>query len=325
VIAPRRRGWKSLAPYGFTVTFYWALVSIAAWRALWQLVTRPFHWEKTAHGVTRFEARSELTVRLGLALAIAAGLASSTPSEAFAGAWTLKRHHWQTFNATTISVANTSFGSDGRASARTKFRKVLTQNTVEYGLIDSVTLFATPAYVNASQTSSADKPIKAGGGSFEAGARILLLAHIGKLSLQTSYKAAGPFDLSDSANRSAARQIELRLLYGTSYKLFGFDGFADAQAAQRWINHGRPDETAIDLTAGLWFRSDSMVMAQSFNIFSGGDARAPFTYYRSHKLQLSLVERLSQHWSLQVGGFLSPAGQNALVEKGLSVVLWTQR
>jgi cellulose synthase/poly-beta-1,6-N-acetylglucosamine synthase-like glycosyltransferase len=325
VIAPRRRGWKSLAPYGFTVTFYWALVSIAAWRALWQLATRPFYWEKTAHGVTTFEARSELTVRLGLVLAIVAGLASLTPSEAFAGAWTLKKHHWQTFNATTISVANASFGSEGRASAPIKFRKLLTQNTVEYGLIDDVTLFATPAYVVASQASSADKPIKAAGSSFEAGARILLLTHIGKLSFQTSYKAAGPFDLSDSANHNAARQIEVRLLYGTSYKLFGFDGFADAQAAQRWINRGRPDETAIDLTAGLWFRPNSMVMAQSFNIVSGGDARAPFTNYRSHKFQLSFVERLSKHWSLQVGGFLSPAGQNALVEKGLSVVFWTQR
>jgi cellulose synthase/poly-beta-1,6-N-acetylglucosamine synthase-like glycosyltransferase len=325
VIAPRRRGWKSLAPYGFTVTFYWSLVSIAAWRALWQLITRPFYWEKTAHGVTKFEARSELALRLGFVLAIVSGLASSMPSEAFAGAWTLKKHHWQTFNATTISVANTRFGSDGRASTPTKFRKLLTQNTVEYGVIDSVTLFATPAYVTASQTSSADKSIKVGGSSFEAGARVLLAAHIGKLSLQTSYKAAGPFDLSDSANRSAARQIELRLLYGTNYKLLGFDGFADAQAAQRWINHGRPDETAIDLTVGLWFRPDSMVMAQSFNIFSGGGAREPFAYFRSHKLQLSLVERLSQHWSVQLGGFLSPAGQNALVEKGLSVVLWTQR
>jgi hypothetical protein len=67
-----------------------------------------------------------------------------------------------------------------------------------------------------------------------------------------------------------------------------------------------------------------MIMAQSFNVISGG-ARAPFTDYRSHKAALSLVQKLSQHWSLQVGGFLSPAGQNALAEKGLSVVLWTQR
>ena len=53
IIAPQRRGWNSLAPYGLTVTLYWGLISLAAWRALWQLITRPFHWEKTAHGLSR--------------------------------------------------------------------------------------------------------------------------------------------------------------------------------------------------------------------------------------------------------------------------------
>jgi hypothetical protein len=324
VSAPRRRGWQGLAPYGFTVIFYWALISLAAWRALWQLFRRPFYWEKTAHGLTRFEARPARAL-VPCLIALFASVALSMPNEALAGAWTLKKHHWQTFNATTLSSARTSFSGARHTAGLTKFRKLLSQNTVEYGLSDDITLFTTPAYVTASQSSSTDKVIRAAGNSIEAGARILLLSHVGKLSLQASYKAAGPFDLSDSANRTAARQIELRLLYGASYKLFGCDGFFDAQAAQRWINHGRPDESAIDLTAGLWFRPDTMIMAQSFNIISGGGARSPFNYYRSHKVALSLVERLSQHWSLQVGGFLSPAGQNALAEKGLSVVLWTQR
>lgn len=34
ISAPRKRGWNELAPYGFTVAFYWALISIAAWRGL---------------------------------------------------------------------------------------------------------------------------------------------------------------------------------------------------------------------------------------------------------------------------------------------------
>lgn len=33
---------------------YWLLISFAAYRALVQLVTNPFHWEKTEHGVSRF-------------------------------------------------------------------------------------------------------------------------------------------------------------------------------------------------------------------------------------------------------------------------------
>jgi cellulose synthase/poly-beta-1,6-N-acetylglucosamine synthase-like glycosyltransferase len=50
MIGPRRRGWNELSPYGLTVLLYWALVSMAGYRALWQLATNPFFWEKTAHG-----------------------------------------------------------------------------------------------------------------------------------------------------------------------------------------------------------------------------------------------------------------------------------
>ncbi len=34
---------------------YWILHSIAAYKALWQLFTKPFYWEKTTHGLTRQE------------------------------------------------------------------------------------------------------------------------------------------------------------------------------------------------------------------------------------------------------------------------------
>jgi cellulose synthase/poly-beta-1,6-N-acetylglucosamine synthase-like glycosyltransferase len=53
MIGPRRRGWPELAPYGLTIALYWILISIAGYRALWQLVTRPFYWEKTTHGLSR--------------------------------------------------------------------------------------------------------------------------------------------------------------------------------------------------------------------------------------------------------------------------------
>lgn len=43
-----RHGWiLLLAP------IYWGLLSIAAWRALWQLLRDPYYWEKTDHGLSR--------------------------------------------------------------------------------------------------------------------------------------------------------------------------------------------------------------------------------------------------------------------------------
>jgi cellulose synthase/poly-beta-1,6-N-acetylglucosamine synthase-like glycosyltransferase len=53
MIAPIRRGWLDLIPYSLTVLGYWVMMSIAAYRALWQLVRHPSYWEKTQHGLSR--------------------------------------------------------------------------------------------------------------------------------------------------------------------------------------------------------------------------------------------------------------------------------
>lgn len=47
--------------YGFfflslTNPLYWTLHSIAAYKGLWQLISKPFYWEKTTHGLTKVEA-----------------------------------------------------------------------------------------------------------------------------------------------------------------------------------------------------------------------------------------------------------------------------
>jgi len=56
MLAPVRRGWFQLIPYSLTVFGYWVMISIAAYRGLWQLLRNPFYWEKTQHGVSRYSA-----------------------------------------------------------------------------------------------------------------------------------------------------------------------------------------------------------------------------------------------------------------------------
>ena len=56
MLAPIRRSWLNLIPYSLTVFGYWVLMSIAAYKALWQLLRNPFFWEKTHHGVSRLSA-----------------------------------------------------------------------------------------------------------------------------------------------------------------------------------------------------------------------------------------------------------------------------
>jgi hypothetical protein len=45
-----RRGRPGLAPRVLLMPVYWLWVSRAGYQALCELIRRPFHWEKTAHG-----------------------------------------------------------------------------------------------------------------------------------------------------------------------------------------------------------------------------------------------------------------------------------
>lgn len=45
-----KRDQGDLVKYVFLIPIYWLMMSIAAWKALYQLITKPHYWEKTLHG-----------------------------------------------------------------------------------------------------------------------------------------------------------------------------------------------------------------------------------------------------------------------------------
>ena len=47
----RRRNF-GLTLFAMANPFYWMLHSVASYKALWQLITNPFYWEKTNHGIS---------------------------------------------------------------------------------------------------------------------------------------------------------------------------------------------------------------------------------------------------------------------------------
>ncbi len=48
-------------PYVLLLPIYWVLISIGAWRGLLQLLTKPFYWEKTVHGINKNFERAATT------------------------------------------------------------------------------------------------------------------------------------------------------------------------------------------------------------------------------------------------------------------------
>lgn len=50
--AALRYGGAPLAAHALLMPLYWLLISLGAYKALWQFLTRPFYWEKTQHGLS---------------------------------------------------------------------------------------------------------------------------------------------------------------------------------------------------------------------------------------------------------------------------------
>ncbi|HWA89596.1 MAG TPA: hypothetical protein VG889_06135 [Rhizomicrobium sp.] len=251
---------------------------------------------------------------------------------AHAGAWTEPKGQWLSIASLDLAGASKGYDAQSNPRAPVKFDKSFSKSLIEYGWSDRLTLFAAPEYSTAVSQWQNGMPVKALDLGIEAGARYRVSDAFGILSAQASLKYAGPYDLShgpiqahDGVARGAARREELRVLYGTGFTLWGRGGFADIEAAQRFVTSPLPDETVLDATAGLRFGTRTCIMFQSFNVVSGGDGRPPYTYFRTHKLELSVVRDLSARWSLQLGGFVSPAGQNSLVEQGVEIALWLRK
>lgn len=59
--AAANRGLQPLILSSLTMPAYWLLISAGAYRALFQLFSKPFHWEKTDHGLSRLWAEKRAT------------------------------------------------------------------------------------------------------------------------------------------------------------------------------------------------------------------------------------------------------------------------
>jgi hypothetical protein len=255
-----------------------------------------------------------------------AGLLMCLPSAALAGAWTQDEGKWQVIAGTVLSAADRSFG----AAAPIRFRRALLTTDTEYGVLPQVTLFAATETATVEVQQGTAPPFHAIDNAVEGGARLrfgewLGLESLGVWSAEVSLRTAGAFNFAVSADRSTGGAGgQVRLLYGRGFKLWERDAFVGLELGRRLLGGPRPDETPFDLTAGLWLDRDSMVMAQSFNLFAGAGPIAAYPVFRSHKLQLSWVRRLSDRFLLQSAAFFSPAGRNALVEQGLCLSVWSR-
>lgn len=228
----------------------------------------------------------------------------------------------QTISSFTYSRASRSYDGASNPTIAVRYMKLLTQTYIEYGVRDWLTLTLNPEYARAKSGIPGGTTEIASAFAMGGGLRLRLLDGENVFSVEGSFKSAGAFDTNVSANQESGRQFEVRALYGINFEVLGKPAFADFEAAHRFIAGARPGETPIDIAIGLHLMPGTMLLGQSFNVIAHGDYKRPYQPYRSHKLQLSVVQHVWRSLSVQLGAFVSPFGQRTLKEQGLSFALW---
>lgn len=250
-------------------------------------------------------------------------VAAGFPSASHAGAWMQPKGHGQVIVSGTYTNSDKGFDDSGTAVDIPDYGKFELNTYFEYGITDSVTAIVQPQLrsVTIGAPTNADS---FGLGYTDLGARMRFWSNEKSiLSGQALARIPGSTDDSNPARvGSTDFEADLRVLYGRSFALGTWASFLDAQVAYRTRSGDPPDEVRADFTIGTRPRPDLLLLAQSFNTFSSGNAEGFFTDAREHKVQMSFVWEFAEDWSLQAGAIATVAGEETLQERGVVLGLW---
>jgi hypothetical protein len=242
------------------------------------------------------------------------------PLAAQAGAWTLGTGEGQIILQTTAASANQEFGPSSDLLSSRPYEKVEVDLVFEYGATDWLTLIAAPQFLAVHLGEPAPASY-AGPGYTSLGARVRLYqGAAGVVSAQMVARLPGT-----GSSQSAAAvgyedgELDLRLLAGLSFEMFGKPAYVDLQAAQRQRYGPPPDEFHLDATLGVRVAERWQVLLQSFNVISEGAGEGPFfgVSYAYYKLQLGCAYDWSAALTLQFAVVGTYYARNAPQENGL--------
>lgn len=236
------------------------------------------------------------------------------------GAWTLDEGRGQAILQAGAYHSDTAFGPSYDLFASRPYSKVEVTLVLEYGATDWLTLIAAPQFLSVSLGEPAPSSY-AGPGYSDAGARVRLFATEGFV---LSAQAVGRFPGTGGSQSAAAvgyedPELDLRVLAGWSFSVFGKPAFLDAQLAQRLRFGPPPDELRFDLTLGLRTSERWQVLFQSFNVISEGAGEGPYfgDSYEYYKLQLGAAYDVTRDLTVQVALVGTVFARNAPQENGV--------
>jgi hypothetical protein len=263
-----------------------------------------------------------MTKRVGLRVILAIGLMSSATT-AFAGAWTLEEGAGQLIFTNTAMTATNLFSTGYALQPAPRYNKDEAQTLIEYGVTNWFTAIFTPSlqHVDIAAPFSGER---SGLGYTDFGGRARIWSDTSWVaSAQVTFRIPGTYDNTNPAAIGYTDpEVDLRGLVGYSFKAGTLPSFVDVELAQRFRIGGPPDEFRADITLGVNVTDKWLLLAQSFNVTSEGAGTWGFGSFGYYKLQLSAVYAVTKSVSLQLGGYSTYWGRNALQENGLVVGAW---
>jgi hypothetical protein len=263
-----------------------------------------------------------MTKRVGLRFIIATGLMGYATT-AFAGAWTLDAGNGELIITGTAMQASNLFSTGSVLQSIPRYSKDEAQALIEYGVTNWFTAMFGPSlqHVDIAAPLSAER---SGLGYTDIGGRAKIWSNDSwVVSAQATVRIPGTYDKTNPAAIGYTDpEIDIRGLVGYSFKAGTMPSFVDVQVAQRFRLGGPPDEFRTDVTFGIRPIDKWLLLAQSFNVISEGAGTWGFGSFAYHKFQLSAVYELTTALSLQLGGYSTYWGRNALQENGLVVGAW---
>ena len=244
------------------------------------------------------------------------------PPKAFAGAWTWEQGHGQLLMTATASTATEVFDGDRKLLAAPRYNKFEFQTLFEYGVTDNFTVMIGPGFQHVDIAAPIDAQ-RSGLGFTDLGGRYRLMQGDGWVaSGQALLRVPGTFDTGNpAAIGNYGVEMDLRALFGLSFAFGAMPAFLDLEVAQRFRTNGPPDEFRFDVTVGVRFLPQWLLLAQLFNVVSEG-ARPPIPSYDYSKFQFGAVYEINRQWFVQGGAFSTYHGRNALQENGLLAGVW---
>jgi protein XagA len=263
-----------------------------------------------------------MTKRAGLGCIVAMGLMSFTTT-AFAGAWTLDQGSGELIVTGTAMQASSLFTSGSTLQPAARYSKDEAQALIEYGLTNWFTAMLGPSLQHV-DIAAPYNAVRTGLGYTDIGGRARIWSYDSwVVSAQATVRVPGTYDKTNlAAIGYTDPEIDIRGLVGYSFKAGTMPSFVDVQVAQRFRLGGPPDEFRTDITFGIRPVENWLFLAQSFNVISEGAGTWGFGSFAYHKFQVSAVYSLTAALSLQLGGYTTYWGRNALQENGLVVGAW---